>query len=368
MNKKRIPDIYLTLISVAIILSGLLAMYVSQSIHSPEKPLFRSHLSIIVFMTIVGFIVMLIPNFFERLEKMVPILLMITVALLILVLFIGITKEGSYARRWIFLPWGFTIQPSEVAKLVSVVYFASVLSRKGEKLLNIKKGLVPPLIVLLSISLLIIKEPDLGTAMLFAIIGFIMFFYAGIPLRSLILSGVFLFIIFVVFIFNTEYMKSRLTAYLNTTSKHEEVYQIERARLAFNNGGLSGLNDEELIETSTSLPAATTDFIYAAVAQRFGFIGNIVILLLFFCFTVRGFVLSYKIENLFQKYLSFGITAFIGIQAYLNIMVSTLIIPTTGMPLPFISYGRNALVVNMFMLAILLKISMEVNEIKKKKL
>lgn len=363
MKRKIIPDIYISLIYMAILISGMVAIYGAETIHNPETSLFFNHIKLMGFMLLITLIMIILPDGFELLDRMVPILLLITVVLLIAVLIFGITVEGSYAKRWLLLAPGFTIQPSEIAKVTFAIYLASVLSKKGEKLFNFRKGLVPPLLVLLAISFLIMIEPDSGTAMLFSIVGFAMFFYAGIPLRSLILSGVLLMVIFIIFIFNVPYMKNRVTAYFEPGRQSEEdTYQIKRAKLAFNYGGVAGISDDDIKEVSTHLPAALTDFIYASIAQKFGFIGDIIVLMLFLSFTVRGFIISIRLKNLFLKYLSFGITMFISIQGYLNMMVATLIIPTTGMPLPFISYGRNALVINMIMMAILLKITQRIEE------
>lgn len=356
MKTKIMPDIYMTLIVMSIILSGILAIYVTEPIHNPDQGYFVKHFNLIIYMFLFSLIIIFSPNFINLLDRFVPIILLITLLLLIYVLIFGISSEGSYAKRWIKIG-NFTIQPSEIAKLSSIIYFASVLSKKGEKLFNWKKGLVPPLSILIIISLLILREPDAGTAMLFAFVGFIMFFYAGIPLRSLILTGILLFIIFVVFIFNVSYMRTRVTSYLDPNNSRDETYQIKRANLAYNLGGISGLDDDALLETSTHLPAAITDFIYASIAQRYGFVGNIIILFLFLSFTIRGFIISSRTNNLFYKYIVFGVTMFISMQAYLNMLVATLIIPTTGIPLPFISYGRNAVVINIIMVALLLKIT-----------
>jgi len=356
MKTKIMPDIYMTLIVVSIILSGILAIYITESIHNPDQGFFIKHFSLVIYMVLFSLIIIFSPNFVNLLDRFVPIILLITLLLLVYVYLFGISSDGSYAKRWIKIG-SFTIQPSEIAKLSSVIYFASVLSKKGEKLFKIKKGLGPPLIILIIISILIMVEPDSGTAMLFAFVGFIMFFYAGIPLRYLILTGIVLFIIFVGFIFYTPYMRTRVTSYLDPSNSRDDTYQTRRANLAFNLGGISGLDDDALLETSTHLPAAITDFIYASIAQRYGFIGNIIILFLFLSFTIRGFIISSRINNLFYKYIVFGVTMFISMQAYLNMLVTTLIIPTTGIPLPFISYGRNAIVINMIMVALLLKIT-----------
>ena len=358
VKRKLIPDRYLLIIYVALLIAGLVAIYGAQTIHEPNGNYFNNHLKLLSIMIAGTIILLIVPDFFDLIDKMVPLLLLVTLVLLAWVYFFCITVAGSLAKRWLLIAPGITIQPSEIAKITFSIYLASVLSKKGEKLFDIKKGLAPPFAVLCAISGLILIEPDSGTALLFAMVGFSIFFYGGIPFRSLLLSALFLMIVFALFIFNVPYMRSRVNSYLDPHSQSEEdIYQIRRAKLAFNYGGVTGIPDEKIRDVSTHLPAALTDFIYASVSQRYGLIGNIIILLLFLSFTIRGFIISSRTNDLFLKNLSFAITMFISVQAYLNIMVATLMIPTTGMPLPIISYGRNALVINMIMIAILLKIT-----------
>lgn len=359
IKRKLLPDKYLLIIYIALLIAGLVAIYGAQTVHEPGTEYFSNHLNLLLSMFVFSIIILIIPDFFDLIDRNVPLLLILTILLLIYVLIFGITVTGSFAKRWIYIPPGFTIQPSEIAKITITIYIASVLAKKGEKLNNIKKGLVPPLIILILVSILIAIEPDSGTSLLFAMVGFSMFFYGGIPLRSLIISWVFLLAIFIIFVLNVPYMKSRVDVYLSPEQQSEEdTYQMKRATLAFNYGGVTGIPDEEIRDVSTHLPAAITDFIFASIAQRYGLIGNLLILILFISFTARGFIISSRIkENIFLKNLAFGITIFISFQAFLNMMVATLIIPTTGLPLPFISYGRNALVINMIMFTILLKIT-----------
>ena len=361
IKRKLMPDKYLLIIYAALLIAGLLAIYGAQIIHEPNGQYFENHLHLLIFMLAITILILILPDFFDLLDRIVPLLLVGTLLLLIAVLIFGITVPGSYAKRWLLIASSFTIQPSEMAKITITIYLASVLSKKGEKLVDFKKGLFPPLLVLLLISILILVEPDSGTALLFAMVGFSIFSYTGIPTKNLIISAIFLLLLFIIFIFNVPYMKNRVNAYFDPQNQSEEdIYQARRARLAFNYGGISGIPDENILEVSTHLPAALTDFIFASVSQRYGLIGDIIILMLFFSFTIRGFIISSRINDLFLKNISFGITIFISLQAYLNIMVATLMIPTTGMPLPIISYGRNALTANMVMFAILLKITQRI--------
>ena len=356
MKNKLIPDIYIMLIYASILLAGVLAIYTAAPIHEPQGDFLSNHLKIVIAMLVITIFIIYSPDFFYLIDKLVPIILITTFILLAYVIFFGVTVEGSYAKRWISFG-SFVLQPSELAKLSMIIYYASVLSKKGEKLYTLKKGLLPLLLILLGVSIGIMFEPDSSTAILFALVGFIIFFYAGIPSRYLIGSALILGLIFAIFIFNTPYMKERVYSYINPDALPDSSYQSKRANLAFGLGGETGLSDEALSEVSTHLPAAITDFIYVVIAQRFGFVGNMIVLILFLLFTVRGFIICTRTNNLFHKYLLFGITLFISLQAFINMMVATGVLPTTGMALPFISYGRNALVVNMTMMALLLKVT-----------
>ena len=291
LKRKLLPDKYLVIIYIALLAAGLVAIYGAQTIHEPNEPYFYNHLKLLIIMLAVNVVILIVPDFFNIIDRFMPAILIGTLLLLIAVLIFGISVEGSYAKRWLSVFGTFTIQPSEIAKITLVLYLSSVLANKGDKLKHVRNGLLPPLFILAIICLLIMVEPDSGTALLFAMVGFSMFFYGGIPLRYLIFTGILLGAIFIIFILNTPYMKARVTSYLTPhTQSQEEMYQINRAKLAFNYGGITGIPDEDIREVSTHLPAALTDFIFASIAQRHGFVGNIILLLLFFSFTIRGFI------------------------------------------------------------------------------
>ena len=156
IRRKLMPDKYLLIIYVALLIAGLLAIYGAQIIHEPNGQYFENHLHLLIFMLAITILILILPDFFDLLDRIVPLLLVGTLLLLIAVLIFGITVPGSYAKRWLLIASSFTIQPSEIAKITTTIYLASVLSKKGEKLFDLKKGLFPPLIVLLLISVLIL--------------------------------------------------------------------------------------------------------------------------------------------------------------------------------------------------------------------
>lgn len=352
MKKNTLPDIYLTLIVSILIIFGVVAIYNTSIVYLESQENFFGHIGVLIFSVILSIALTFLKNIEKILDKSVPWVLGITIFFLVLVIIPGVALRAGGAGRWLDVFGLFTFQPSELAKLSIALYLANVLSKKGEKLSTLKKGLLPPLSVLILMIMLIIIEPDFGTAMLFAIVGFSIFFYAGVPLRYLIATGIIVLGIFILLITQNPYMSERIKGYNNKNS-----YQTEQAKESFRQGGLAGNKFENIIEKPVHLPAAITDFMLASFAQHYGFFGCALVVILFFLFMIRGFVLVDRMENMFLKYLAFAIVVFITSQAYLNILVSIAAIPTTGMPLPFISYGRNTLFITMIGVGVLLNIT-----------
>lgn len=160
-KRKLLPDKYLVIIYIALLAAGLVAIYGAQTIHEPNEPYFYNHLKLLLMMLVVNFIILIVPDFFDAIDRFMPAILIGTLLLLIAVLIFGISVEGSYAKRWLSIFGVFTIQPSEIAKITLVLYLSSVLANKGDKLKHVSNGLIPPLIILMLICLLIMFEPDL---------------------------------------------------------------------------------------------------------------------------------------------------------------------------------------------------------------
>ena len=288
-------------------------------------------------------------------------ILIVTVVLLILVLVPGLGKVVNGARRWL----GFGslyLQPSEIAKLSMVLFSAASLARHQDKIRSFVKGLVPQLIILLLIFGLILKEPDLGTALAIGGTVFVMLFTAGARLSHLTSLGTVGVVGIIAAIILEPYRLKRLLAFSNPWADPLDTgYHIIQSLYALGSGGLFGVGLGRSREKFLYLPEPHTDFIFAILGEELGFIGTITVILLFFFFAWRGFKIAISAPDIYGSILAAGLTTMIVMQALMNIAVVTASMPVTGIPLPFISFGGSALIFTLAGVGILLNISRYVN-------
>jgi len=259
-------------------------------------------------------------------------------------------------NRWIHF-FGLRFQPSELAKICLVLFFAFYFDRMKNKLDEFRI-LVPPLAVLLLFILLIIKEPDYSTALLIFLIAAIILFIAGVRLSHLLLLGISSLGFFALYLFQASYRQDRILAFLDPAKDPQgSGFQIIQSKLAVGSGGLFGVNIGQSTQKLFFLPSAHTDYIYAIVGEELGLIGSVVILLLFLVFLWRGLLISWKAPDLFTQIVAAGLTLSIFLQAILNMSIALGLAPSTGLPLPLISYGRSSLICTLFSIGILLHIS-----------
>jgi len=287
----------------------------------------------------------------------VPLLVIFSYILLVLVLVNTIGIEVWGARRWLRLGF-FRFQPAEVAKLVALIYLASFVSRKKILIPSFKRGLLPPMLVCLGMSGLILLQPDLGNAIFLIIITLLILIIAGIKIRYLITMGLVSFPFIFFLIFCVPYRRDRIIAFLNPWDVSRGVgFQLVQSYLAFGSGGIFGVGLGMSKQKLFYLPASHTDFIFSIIGEELGFLGAFVVSALFFVLFFIGFKIALSKTDLFARILALGIVFNLSLQAVLNIAVTTGLIPTKGLPLPFISYGGTNLVVNMAQIALLLNIS-----------
>ncbi len=276
---------------------------------------------------------------------------------LLLVLVPGIGHEAGGAKRW-FRLGGLGFQPSEFAGLFLIIYLADVLERKQLHVRDFLRGFVPPLVVSGSVILLILAQPDLGTAIMLSLVFLIMMFASGANMMHLApfvgLSVPALYFL----IFRVPYRLRRIIGYLDPWSKSQSAgFQIVQSFLALGSGGVFGLGLGASRQKLFYLPQAHTDFIFSIIGEEMGLVGTLGIVLLFAALIWLGIKVSMNARDLFGKFLALGITVNIGLKAIINIAVSTGVIPTKGLPLPFISYGGTALIFNIVGVALLLNIA-----------
>jgi len=284
-------------------------------------------------------------------------ILVITLILLILVLIPGIGVQVGHARRW-FRIFGFSFQPSELAKLGLIVFLAYSLERKAKKIKSFSIGFLPNIAVAALFSFFVLLQPDFGTAGMMALVVFVLLFAAGVRAFYLIGTIVMAGIVSCLLIMRSEYRLKRVLTFLGYLSDPLGAsYQIKQSLLAFGSGGLWGAGLGNGRQKLFYLPEPHTDFILSVIGEELGLIGVFAILILFFLLLNSGIMLSLKARDLFGTYLGLGITSLIGIEAAINMGVVMGLLPTKGSTLPFVSYGGTSLVIKLMSVGIMLNIA-----------
>jgi cell division protein FtsW len=294
---------------------------------------------------------------YQTYNRLVYVILIISLILLILVLIPGIGVRIRSASRWIrFGP--LVIQPSEFAKLAIIIFLAYSMARKQEKIRYFSIGFLPHLVVAGIFILLIEKEPDFGTALALAGITFLMLFVGGTRLTHILLVILSASPLVVYVILKNKMRLERVTTFIDPWKYAQESgYQLVHSLYAIGSGGFWGLGIGKSREKLFYLPDSHTDFIFSILAEELGFIGVITVLSLFAVLVIRGLIISLRAQDTFGSYLAMGLTSLIGLQAVINLAVVSGLMPTKGLSLPFLSYGGSSLLVNMIAIGILLNIS-----------
>lgn len=280
-------------------------------------------------------------------------LLFLSFALLVLCLLMPALAKTN---RWIQFLW-LRFQPSELAKLSLILFFAYYFDRKKDRM-NEFQTFIFPLIILFLFVILIIKEPDYGTALLIFLICLTMLFIGGVKLKYFLYTGIPALGLFVFYLFQASYRLDRIIAFLSPTKDPQGAgFQIIQSKLAVGSGGFFGVSIGGSTQKMFFLPCSHTDYIFAIIGEELGLLGTLAILFLFLVFLWRGILISRRAPDLFSQILAAGITLAIFSQAMLNISIVLGLGPPTGIPLPLISYGRSSLLCTLFGIGILLNIS-----------
>ena len=292
-----------------------------------------------------------------RLWKVLAIPLLIgSIGLLFLVFVPGLRQQVGGAYRWLKIS-SFSFQPAELAKLALVIYLARSLTNKEGRMESFTGGFLPHVIVMGILFLLVLKQPDFGTGVLFVAVVFLMLFVAGTRLRFLGGALLAALPVLVYLAVQRNYRWERIVAFWNPwKDPGGGGFQIIQSFLAFGAGKVFGVGLGDGKQKLFYLPEIHTDFIFSVIGEELGLIGVSVIIALFVILILRGFQSSYRAPDLFGTYLSLGITSLIAIQTLLNLGVVTGLLPTKGSTLPFISYGGTSLMINLMAVGILLNV------------
>lgn len=278
-------------------------------------------------------------------------ILCVALALLILVLVPGVGINLLGAKRWINAGF-FVLQPAEFVKLALAIYLAAWFSNKE------KRRLTAFLLLLGLVLGLIMLEPDMGTTAVILSEALAIYFLSGANLLHFSLLLPILAFLGFIFIKLSPYRLKRLESFVNTSQSVEESsYHVKQILIALGSGGITGVGIGNSLQKYAYLPESTTDSIFAIIAEELGFIGATCLILFFVFIVARCFYITVNAKDNFGKLLAAGITTFLAMQSVINLAAQTALVPLTGIPLPFISYGGSALIVDLCAVGILLNIS-----------
>lgn len=289
--------------------------------------------------------------------KFIPLLLLVSLVLLMLVKVPGIGFSANGATRWINLGFA-TFQPAELAKFAIILYTAGWVSKQHGKFKDFYYGLFPALVIIALFALLILWQPDMGTMLSMVVTAMVMLFAAGIDLKYFFWVSGFGIIALAILIKLEPYRARRITTFLNPSFDPQGIgYQINQAFIAIGSGGLWGNGYGLSRQKYNYLPETIGDSIFAVMAEELGLIRILLVLGLFLAFALRGLRISMKAPDLFGKILAIGIVSTVIVQTSINVAAITGLLPLTGIPLPFFSYGSTAMVVMLAEIGILFNIS-----------
>ncbi len=349
-----------TLSSVLVLMVlGLAVVYSASSTRALERSgstealLFLHAIKVLVGFAAI-FIVMNID--YKKYKKISKAVLIGSIGLLLLTLAFGGEMKG--ATRWIRLG-GFGLQPSEIAKYALIFHICTLIATKGEKIGDFKKGFLPMIIWIGMVTGLVLLQPNFSTGAMIVAISFVLLFVGQTKLSHIGLTVLTVVPLLGLYMISAPYRMKRIMSYIgfaedgiNTTN-----HQLRQGIIAFGNGGIFGVGPGESRQRDFFLPESYGDFVFSIVGEEYGLIGTLVMMTLFLIIMLRGIKIAKHAPDAFGKYLAIGITASITLYALINASVTLGILPTTGLPMPFVSYGGSSMLSSSVAIGVLLNIS-----------
>ncbi len=303
-----------------------------------------------------GFLILVVAAKYDYHNYMNKTMLFMLIAFILLIVVLGLERVKG-ASRWLSIG-GFGIQPSEIAKLGLIFYLAAYLNNKGDRIRDFQNGLLPPLLIAGVFAFMIILQPNFSTAVVLMMMVLAVLFIGGMRMKHLLLLLGSLIPLAGILAVVSPYRFARLYTFMHPESDAQGMgYQIKQSLISFGNGGLFGVGLGEGKQKMLFLPEPFTDFIYSIIGEELGFIGAVAVLALFVVFLFRAVKIARTAPDLYGFYLAAGIIISIALYVVINAGVAVGIFPTTGLPMPFISYGGTSLLFTCFMIGVLLNIS-----------
>ncbi len=366
-RKKRIQtqtgDFWFVILTLGLVVFGVIMVFSASyysAMNTTGDPYY--YLKLDAAYAVSGLVLMIIMSRIDYRYWRVAALPLVAISIIgLLLIFTPLGVTINYATRWIKVPGtNFTLMPAEFAKFAAIIFVAYFLSAKSDRILSFTRGIVPCVALMLAYVFLIMKQPNLSTAITISAIIFVIMFVAGLQWRYIILAG--FAGIGGVFALITapggEYRLERLTSFRNPfADKMDTGYQVVQSLLALGSGGLFGLGLGKGVQKTLYLPEPQNDFILAIIGEELGFLGVIALMIAYVVLIWRGIHIAVNAPDTFGMLVAAGISAMIGIQVVLNVAVVTSSMPPTGITLPFVSYGGTALWLFMCSAGIMLNIS-----------
>lgn len=364
MDRDR--DLRILIIALAISLLGILSIYSSN--YHKEDLIWQSIYKRQILWVIIGLVLFFFVSRFNyrNLWDATYILYAVVLFLLFLVFMLGLIRLG--AQRWLSFGW-FNFQPSEIAKLIVVIFLARYFSRKpaddlylSSRKLGIIKGFILPFLFTAIPALMIIEQPDLGSGLILIGIFLIMIYIAGVKIRyPLIFILISIICAPILWHFLKDYQRDRLLVFLNPNIDPLGAgYTIIQSKIAIGSGGFLGKG--WLAGTQSQLhflPESHTDFIFSTFCEEWGFIGGIFLLLLYYLLISQGLRIAQGTRDQFGKFLAYGISSVLAMQVFINVAMNLGLAPVVGLPLPLMSYGGSSVTTTFIFLGILVNIDKE---------
>jgi cell division protein FtsW len=381
LPKRGTPDFQLLILTLLLVGFGLVMVFSASSSLTLSKKLFsydplyfmKRQMIWMVLGTIVMFTAMNIH--YSKFKKWYVPIFIVTVVLLLMVAF---SERINGAKSWLSIGQ-FGIQPTELAKLSIILYLSALITKKGERLRDLRTGYIPVMIIVGIVAGLIMMQPDLGSCLILVATSGLVIYAGGASMKH-ILGSIALLVLGVGLVMGAkagidslsppsekvaikkDYKQGRIEAFIDPYKDAEgEGYNIIQSLTALGQGGVSGSGFGKSIQKLDYLKYPYTDFIFPVIGEEFGFVGTVIFLIVYLYFIWRGILIALRCKDPFGTLVGIGIMGLIAIQAFVNIGGVTKTIPLTGVTLPFISYGGSSLLVSMLCMGIMLSISRETN-------
>jgi cell division protein FtsW len=350
-------DVFILMPVLLLIFFSIAIVYSASSDYALQKwndagYLFKQHLIRVV----ISFVVLFFFAKFDYryLQDLSKPLIFLAILLLAIVLFT--TSSVKNVNRWLSL--GFlSFQPSDLAKYALIIHVSTLLVRKERYLDNLYRGFLPILIYLMLVCGLVALQPNFSTALIIFGSTVMLMLTSTVKLKHVAITMLSLLPIAALFVLSKSYIRERLENFAEYSSSGTAQHQLSQAIVGLGNGGILGVGIGNSIQKEFFLPESYGDFIFSIVGEEYGFIGTLFVVAMFAIILYRGYKTAKKVQDPFGKYLAFGITTLIVSYAVVNMSVASGIFPTTGVPIPFVSFGGTALILNSIAAGILLNIS-----------